>query len=64
MYSSDPNLDFLEHDAEAEHWLERRPVCSICGEHIQDDIALRLDGEWICDGCVAVNRQWIDDYDE
>lgn len=63
MYSSDPDKDFLEHDRQAETWLNSRPVCSICGEHIQEDIALRIDGEWICDKCAEEHREWIDEYD-
>jgi hypothetical protein len=58
MYSDDPNKDFLEHDRKAEEWLESRPVCSICGKHIQDDHALYLD-DWICSDCVEENTRYI-----
>lgn len=64
MFSSDPVIDYLHHEYEAEKWLQSRPECSICGNHIQEDIALKLDGEWICDRCVSENRQWIDEYDD
>ena len=64
MFSSDPVIDYIHHEIAAERWLEGRPTCSLCGEHIQEDIALRLDGNWICDSCVSANRWWIDDYDE
>lgn len=64
MWTNDPVADYLRHEIEAEQWLERRPECSICGNHIQEEIALKLDGEWICDKCVSENRQWIDEYDD
>jgi hypothetical protein len=59
MYSSDPNIDFLEHDREAERWLESRPVCSICGNHIQEEYALYLD-DWICPDCVKENTKYVE----
>ena len=61
MFSDDPVIDYIHHEIEAEHWLERRPVCCLCGHHIQEDIALKLDGEWYCDKCVGENRQWIEE---
>ena len=60
VFSDDPVRDADRHDAEQERWLKNRPICSICGEHIQDDSALYLD-DWICDECVDANRKWIID---
>lgn len=62
MFTDDPIRDFEQHDAEQERWLSKRPVCAVCGEHVQDDLALFLWNEWICDECVAKNKAWVDDY--
>lgn len=48
----DPYDDFLNHEAQAEEWLSRLPVCDICGEPIQDDYYYRLGGEIICEHCM------------
>jgi non-homologous end joining protein Ku len=36
-YTDDPIADFDRYDKEQQERLEQRPVCSVCGEHIQDD---------------------------
>jgi len=43
-------------------WEESRPTCSVCGEHITDEDALYLDGEWICNDCVRYNTKSVDEY--
>lgn len=47
-----------------EQWLSMRPVCDICGEHIQDDTAMRicLSGinYTICNGCIKDHEVDID----
>ena len=40
------------HDAEQERWLQRRPVCNVCGEHIQDDHLFDIDGDLVCEECL------------
>lgn len=47
---------WLEHDNQAETWLESLPVCSICGEHIQDDYYYQLGDEIICESCMEDYR--------
>lgn len=37
--------------------LGRRPVCSICGEHIQDDVAYNINGGLVCRDCLEMNFQ-------
>ena len=37
------------HDAEQEAALEKLPVCSFCGEPIQDDYYFEIDGEIYCE---------------
>ena len=49
MWASDPIDAFHQHEAAQERWLRSRPVCAECGEHIQDEYAFYIDGEWICD---------------
>ena len=31
-------------DAETEKWLQKRPICSWCEEHKQDEYAYQVDG--------------------
>lgn len=52
IYSDDPVSDFARHDAEQEAWLLKRPVCADCGEHIQDEEAYYINGEWVCMDCM------------
>lgn len=63
MFSSDPVIDYLYREIKLERKLHRLPVCSICGEHIQQDTALKLDGEWICDSCIDSNREFTEEED-
>lgn len=58
------NYDLWErHDAEQNRWLKRLPKCSICGEHIQQDMAFHYDGIWICDGCISENQKEVNMYE-
>lgn len=43
-------------------WLDKRPVCAYCDEHISDETALYLNGEWICNDCVSRFTENVDDY--
>lgn len=49
---------FLEHEGRVRHWLERRPKCDRCGEHIQDEYMYKFDGEQYCPECF---KEFIDD---
>lgn len=66
MYrTDDPIADFTRHDAEQSRWLKKRPVCSECGEHIQDEHCYEINDELICEECLEQNhRKWVDDYAE
>ena len=47
------NYSLWQHkEAEAERWLQQRPECADCGEHIQDEEAYYIHGEWICENCM------------
>lgn len=48
----DAYSQWLEHEAQAERWLESLPVCSICGEPIQDEYYYELGDEKICESCM------------
>jgi hypothetical protein len=45
-HSDDPYHDFDLWDADQDAWLNSRPVCKWCGEHIQDEYAYRINGIW------------------
>ena len=59
FYSDDPLADFDRYDEEQNKWLERRPVCVDCGEHIQDETAYYINGEWICEDCMDSYRKEV-----
>ena len=52
---------FFAHDAEQEAWLRKRPVCICCGEHIQEEMAHQINGEYWCDKCLDDTRVYIED---
>ena len=58
-YSDDPLADFDAWDADQNKWLERRPVCADCENHIQDETAFYINGEWICRDCMSAYEQEV-----
>lgn len=62
MYRSDnPIVDYDRHCASKNAWLNKRPVCARCNQHVQDDHAYEIAGEIYCEGCVEQCMFWIDD---
>lgn len=62
MYEIVPDRnDFEIRDAEQGQWLECRPKCICCGEHIQDDSAVQIRGDFYCDACLDDMRIYIED---
>lgn len=61
MYTDDPERDFLWYSSKQEAWLQKRPVCDCCGEHIQDEKALHIEGKWICNACIEDYTEWIEE---
>lgn len=59
MRSSDPVRYAMIHDNEAEAWLQSRPVCVRCGEHIQDEDLYDLDGDYYCEDCA---NDWLKEH--
>ena len=63
ILTDDPVHDFDQHDREQAERLRRRPVCGVCGEPVQDDVALKIFDEWICSKCVEDNMRIVPDPD-
>lgn len=64
MYiTDDPVADFEKYDYERNKKLEELPLCSECGEHVQDEYYFEMNGEIICHECLIENhRKWVDDF--
>ena len=46
-----------------DRWLNKRPVCDYCDEHIQDEHFYSINGECICPECIENHfRKWTEDY--
>lgn len=58
-WTNDPLADFERHDAEQTRQLERLPVCADCDEHIQDETAYYINGEWICKDCMSTYEREV-----
>lgn len=56
--------DYEERDREQEVWLQRRPVCVRCGEHIQEEYAAQINGVFYCDDCLDDMKVYIGDLEE
>lgn len=51
-YWGDPLDCFDRYEADQSEELEKLPVCSECGEPIQDDFCYQIDGDLICEKCM------------
>lgn len=55
FYSDNPVNDaeryLAELDKQEEEWRSRLPVCSECGEHIEEDFCWDIEGELYCPDC-------------
>ena len=55
---------FLQHEAEQEAWLSKRPICEHCEEPIQDDHLYDIEGLLYCEKCAReIFRRWTDEYE-
>ena len=61
-YTDDPLADFLHRDMEEQRWLERLPKCAECDKPIQQEYAVKIDDNWLCDGCLENMRKPVGDY--
>ena len=50
---------WVAHEREQDSWLAKRPECADCGEHIQDEDAFYINGEWICVNCMDSYRREV-----
>ncbi len=57
--TDDPVWDAYCRDCAEEEALQRRPKCSVCDEHIADDDAYYINGEWICEDCICVFKKEV-----
>ena len=51
-----------KHLDEEEAWLEKRPICNLCGEHIQEDHYFLLPvchGIKACENCINDMKRFI-----
>lgn len=60
--AKDPLDDFARHDRKQAERLRMFPVCSECGEAIQDEYFYLINGENICEDCMKEYRKSVDDY--
>jgi formylmethanofuran dehydrogenase subunit E len=58
-WTDDPIADFEQWDREQNRQLEALPVCADCDEHIQDESAFYINGEWICENCMDAYRREV-----
>ena len=61
FYSDDPLRDFAMYEEEQDRYLKQLPVCSDCGEHIQEDYCYEINGEYICEECMKSYRKAVED---
>lgn len=52
MRTDDPTADYERYSAERERQLDKLPRCSQCDERIQQEDAVRMNDEFICDRCL------------
>ena len=64
MFSDDPVIDYLHHEYEQARKLAALPVCDLCGNPIQQDMAFRWGGSWICDTCIKDNTFYVEEVSE
>lgn len=51
MFDTAAERDFAVRESDYFNWIEKRPVCDGCGEHITDDIYFEVDGDCLCEAC-------------
>ena len=52
--------DLEQKEQEDERWLESRPICDECGEHIQGNYKYVIDGKTYCEDCINDFAESID----
>lgn len=57
--SNDPVRDWNKKCIDEYDHIKDLPVCANCGEHIQQESAVKIGGKWYCDACLDDAREWI-----
>ena len=64
IMTDDPERDADRYMRAQDEWLERRPKCDCCGEHIQEESALHYVTKtvdiWLCLECIDGNTEYIE----
>lgn len=64
MITPDNFDQWAHHEAMQTAWLQRQPVCSHCGRHIQDERLFDINGELYHTDCAEkVFCKWTEDYE-
>lgn len=58
---NDPLYQAIQYEKEREAWLRTRPKCTVCGHRIQDEMAYKISGEWICERCVKDAKRYVEE---
>ena len=58
-WTDDPVADFERHDREQARRLAQLPTCERCGDAIQQERAVCIEGFWYCDKCLEYYRKEI-----
>ena len=59
--TDDPVADFNRHDREQARRLRQLPTCERCGDAIQQEKAVCIEGFWYCDDCLDEYRREVVD---
>lgn len=63
MYTDDPVMDAERWLADQDERLKELPVCCCCTEPIQQETAICINDEWVCDECLDTYfRKSVEDY--
>lgn len=59
FYTDDPIMDAERYIAEQDAELDKLPRCCDCDEPIQQEYAVYINDEYICDECLAFYRKEV-----
>lgn len=59
MYIPDNHDMFCKHEAEREAELDKLPRCCECDNPIQQEDAVYINDEWLCDSCLSSYRREV-----
>lgn len=60
MWSNDPVMDAENYTDERDSWIESRPVCCECGDHITSEWRFFIGGKYYCERCMDDHRELND----